>query len=98
MVAEQVDVGVIGRSGDPIAVGQRGGQAVLGYRLEQDGQPVRVVEVRIQQHPGDLGQQQHLVVGGHGDRLAVLAEAPTGLGVRYGHTLLLTWTATKRSL
>jgi len=88
VVAEQIDVGVIGRSGDPFAVGQGGGQAVLGHHLEQGGQAGFVVEVGVQQHPGDLGQQQHLVVGGDRDRLAVLAQTSAGPGVGVGQQLV----------
>jgi hypothetical protein len=60
-------VRVVGWPGDPLAVGQRSGQAVLRHRLEEHLQPALVFELRVEQHPGDLGEQQHLVVGGHGD-------------------------------
>jgi hypothetical protein len=80
VVAEQIDVGVVG-SGDPLALRQSRGQPVLGYRLEEPRQPGVVVEVRVEQHPGDLGQQEHLVVGRPGDRGLVLGQAPPGLGV-----------------
>jgi len=48
VVAEQVDVGVVGRPGDAFAVGQRGGETVLGDRIEHRRHAGVVVEVGVQ--------------------------------------------------
>lgn len=40
-----------------------------------------ILHVGVQQHPGDLGQQQHLVMCGGGDRLLVLIQPTPGLGI-----------------
>jgi len=85
VVTQQVEVAVVGGAGDALALGQGVRQAVLGHRSEHGCEALVVLEVGVEQDPGDLGQEQNLVVGRVGDRLLVVTQPAPGLRVGVRH-------------